>query len=76
MVDMQLLLPGVWRFHSDEGREFMGAVDDWLKGAYSLVEERVGARKHCVPVCLWPDARNTQTKSTTTANDQYLDRKT
>ena len=59
MIDMQLLLRGVWRFHSDEGREFMGAVDDWLRehtilhtttGAYdpnanSLVEESVGARK-------------------------------
>ena len=59
MTDMQLLLLGVWRFHSDEGREFMGAVDDWLRehailhtrnGAYdpnanSLVEECVGARK-------------------------------
>ena len=57
-IDMQLLLRGVWRFHSDEGREFMGAVDDWLTehtvlhtttGAYdpnanSLVEESVGAR--------------------------------
>ena len=28
--DKQLLLRGVWRFHSDEGREFTGAVDDWL----------------------------------------------
>ena len=60
MVDMQLLLRGVWRFHSDEGREFMGAVDNWLRehtvlhtttGAYdpnanSLIEESVGARKH------------------------------
>ena len=59
MVDMQLLLRGVWRFHSDEGREFMGAVDNWLRertvlhtttGAYdpnanSLIEESVGARK-------------------------------
>ena len=46
-------------FGSDQGREFMGAVDDWLSehtvlptttGAYdpnanSLVEESVGARK-------------------------------
>ena len=31
MIDMQLLLRGVWRFHSDEGQEFMGAVDDWLR---------------------------------------------
>ena len=31
MVDMQLLLRGVWRFHSDEGREFMGAVESWLR---------------------------------------------
>ena len=59
MVDMQLLLRGVWRFHSDEEREFMGAVDSWLReytvlhtttGAYdpnanSLIEESVGARK-------------------------------
>ena len=59
MIDMQLLLRRVWRFHSDEGREFMGAVDDWLReqtvlhtttGAYdpnanSLIEESVGARK-------------------------------
>ena len=59
MVDMQLLLRGVWRFHSDEGRESMGAVDDWLRehtvlhtttGAYdpnanNLIEESVGARK-------------------------------
>ena len=58
MIDTQLLLHGVWRFHSDEGREFMGAVDDWLRenavlhtttGSYdpnanSLVEECVGAR--------------------------------
>ena len=60
MIDMQLLLRGVWRFRSDEGREFIGAVDDWLRehavlhtttGAYdpnanSLVEDSVGARKH------------------------------
>ena len=59
MVDMQLLLRGVWRFHSDEGREFMGAVDSWLRehtvlhtttsaydpNANSLIEESVGARK-------------------------------
>ena len=59
MIDMQLLLRGVRRFHSDEGRECMGAVDDWLRehavfhtttGAYdpnanSLVEESVGARE-------------------------------
>ena len=59
MVDMQLLFRGVWRYHSDEGREFMGAVDSWLRehtvldtttGAYdpnanSLIEESVGARK-------------------------------
>ena len=59
MIDVQLLLRGVWRFHSDEARELMGAVDDWLRehtvlhtttGAYdpnanSLVEESVGARK-------------------------------
>ena len=59
MIDMQLLLRGVWRFHGDEGREFMGPVDDWLRehtvlhtttGAFdpnanSLVEESVGARK-------------------------------
>ena len=31
MVDRQLLLRGVWQFHSDERREFMGAVDDWLR---------------------------------------------
>ena len=60
MIDMQLLLQGVWRFHSDEGREFTGAVDDWLRehtvlhtttgasdpNANSLVQESVGARKH------------------------------
>ena len=54
MVDMQLLLRGAWRFHGDEGREFMGAADSWLRehtvlhtttGAYdpnanSLIEER------------------------------------
>ena len=59
MIDVQLLPRGVWRFPSDEGREFTGAVDDWLRehtllhtttGAYdptanSLVEESVGARK-------------------------------
>ena len=59
MVDMQLLLRGVRRFHSDEGREFMGAGDDLLRehsvlhtttgahdpNANSLVEESVGARK-------------------------------
>ena len=59
MVDMQLLLCGVWRFHSDEGREFTGAVDSWLRehtvlhtttgacdpNANSLIEEIVGARK-------------------------------
>ena len=53
MVDMQLLLRGVRQFHSDERREFMGAIDNWLtqhtvlhtaNGAYdpnadSLVEE-------------------------------------
>ena len=57
MIDMLLLLRWVWRFHSDEGREFM--VDDWLRehtvlhttsgasgpNAKSLVEESVGARK-------------------------------
>ena len=59
MVDRQLLLRGVWQFHSDERREFMGAVDDWLRehaalhtttgpydpNAKSVVEESVGARK-------------------------------
>ena len=59
MIDMHLLLRGVWRFHSDEGREFMGAVDVRLRehaalhtttGAYnqnanSFVEESVGAQK-------------------------------
>ena len=59
MVDMQLLSRVAWLFHSDdEGREFMGAVDDWLRehavlhtttgacdpNANSLVEESVGAR--------------------------------
>ena len=61
MVDLQLLLHGVWRFHSDEGREFMGAVDDWLRehaGAYdpnakSLVEESVGARKRDIRCLLY-----------------------
>ena len=57
MIDVQLLLRGVWRFHSDEGKESMGAIDDWLRehtvlhtttGAYdpnvnSLDEESVGA---------------------------------
>ena len=49
MVDMQLLLRGVWRFHSDEGlREH--AVLHTTTGAYdpnanSLIEESVGARK-------------------------------
>ena len=61
-MDMQLLLRGVWRFHSDEGREFMGTVDNWLRehavlhtttGAYdpnanSLVEESLGSRKRGV----------------------------
>ena len=59
MVDMQLLLRGVLRFHSDEKREFTGAVDNWLRehavfhtttgghdpNANSLIEECVGARK-------------------------------
>ena len=59
MVDMQLPLRGVWRFHSDEGRESLGAVENWLgehtvlhttTGAYDLnanrlIEESVGARK-------------------------------
>ena len=31
MIDMRLLLRGVWRFHRDEVREFMGAVDEWLR---------------------------------------------
>ena len=58
MVDMQLLLRGVLRFQRDEGREFMGAVDDWLSehavfhtipsaydpNANSFIEESVGAR--------------------------------
>ena len=58
-ADMQLLLRGVWRFHSDDGRGYMGALDDWLSehtvlhtttGAHDphaniLVEECVGARK-------------------------------
>ena len=65
MMDMQLLLRGVWRFHRDEGREFLGAVKNWLRehvllhtttGAYdpnatSLVEESVGARKRGI-LCL------------------------
>ena len=98
MIDMQLLLRGVWRFHSDEGREFLGAVDDWLgehtvlhttTGAYdpnsnSLVEESVGARKRGVrcllhqanaPVCGLMQ-RSMQSKSTTKANEQCLDRTT
>ena len=35
MVDMQLLLRGAWRFHCDEGREFMAAFD------YRLMEHAV-----------------------------------
>ena len=66
MVDMQLLMRGVWRFHDDEGREFMGAVDNWLRkhavlhtttGAYDpnatrLVEHSVGARKRGIKCLL------------------------
>ena len=62
MVNMQLLLREVGRFHSDEGREFMGAVDDWLRehavlhtttGAYdpnanSFAEENVASDVSCI----------------------------
>ena len=39
MIDMQLLLRGVWRFHSDEGREFM-AFRDKLNVTCCLERER------------------------------------
>ena len=42
MVDVQLLLRGVWRFHSDEGQELMGAVDDWL-GEHAVLHTTTGA---------------------------------
>ena len=77
MVDMQLLLREVWRFHSDDGREFVGS--------------RQLAERTCCPSCrrmFWCSTawysmscikqthlcicglkqRNTQTKCTTTAN--------
>ena len=53
MIDMQMLSRGVWRFHS--GREFMGAVDDWLREhtvlhtttirTRTVLSKSVGARK-------------------------------
>ena len=46
MIDMQLLLRGVWRFHGDEGREFTGAVDDWLR-EHTVLHTTTGA---CDPV--------------------------
>ena len=69
---IDLLLRGVWRFHSDEGRDFMGAVDDWLRehtvlhtttgvhdaNANSLVEESEGARKRGIR-CLLHQAKCT-----------------
>ena len=54
MVDMQLLLRGVWRFHSNEGREVVGAVDNWLRELAVLHtstgarEVSVGARKRSI----------------------------
>ena len=71
IVDLKLLLRSVWRCHSDEGREFMGAVDTWLRehtvlhtttGAYdpsanSLAEEHIGSIK-CWTRCLLHQANS------------------
>ena len=99
MIDMLLLLRGVWRFQSDEGREFVGAVDGWLRehavlhtttGAYdpnaTVLSKRVlvlgsvvfdlsctKQMRLCVSDLM---QRNTRTKSTSTANDECLDRAT
>ena len=62
MIDMPLLLRGVWHFYRNEQQYFMGEVDDCLRehtvlhttsGAYdpnanSLIEESVGAGKRGV----------------------------
>ena len=93
MLDMQSLLRGVWRFHGDEGREFMGAVELAEKNVLSFtpqptptIETRtVSSKKVLFDVfCIKQThlcvrglmQRNTQTKSSTTANDWYLDRTT
>ena len=54
MLDMQLLLRGVWRFHSDEGREFMCAVELAEKNVLSFtpqptptIETRKFRRRKC-----------------------------
>ena len=61
MIDVQLLLRVVWRFHSDEAREFMGASEReqsyrrecWCsKPWYSMSL----ALSECTCVCLRPDA--------------------
>ena len=39
MLDMQSLLRGVWRFHGDEGREFMGAVELAEKNVLSFTPQ-------------------------------------
>ena len=93
MVDMQLLR-GVWRFHSDEGREFMGTVDDWQREHAVLhtttIQTRAVLSKTVLGIVVFDGVfcaercacacgvmqRNTQTKSTTTASDQCLDRAT
>ena len=31
MTDFMLALKGVWRFHSDRGKEFMGEMDQWMR---------------------------------------------
>ena len=42
MVDVQLLLPRVLVFHSDEGRELMCAVDSWLR-KHAVLDTTTGA---------------------------------
>ena len=31
VVDFKLELKGVWRFHSDKGKEFLGEMDKWMR---------------------------------------------
>ena len=72
MVDMQLLLSGLWRFHGNDGRECVGrrrrlagehavlhntaSPDD--PNANSLVEETVGARQRGIDVSCFNQTHN------------------
>ena len=51
-IDMGIELKTVWRFHSDAGTEFAGALREWLK-EYEVHQSNTGATRKRTA---WPRA--------------------